>query len=318
VNTLFCSNDGCPGQGQYVANDENEAHDWPEAVFPTARPAILHTGNPAWEAEMSLARKYYLTDADEARMLAKYLAMPYEDVHRQRRQKAETWREIKKKHPGLRPDESQGNHQYEFDMQVLEGEIRIIGLALPAIGPIRAGLERIHAKWPDLPLLNSLGEVYDLCATELRRISQPLTEPLLKEGIPYLVFSLAVERDWIPYPLRLPETGPARDFLEGWGRRFPYKTKRQGMPSLESRPSRSEDFGSYMVPKGFGAWFRGHLESRSAHWRAEASRQQARNDLSEFVGESPRDHRFRRRRQTERSSAYRLRDVCEDTPQSGR
>jgi hypothetical protein len=150
-------------------------------------------------------------------------------------------------------------------MRTLETEIRLLDVALCAIGPIRTALDGINSRCLERPkLLDSLRDVYDLYASQLPKCGQPLTQPLLTDGIPVLVFTAAIDQEWIPYPLFRPQKGAARDFLDGWRRPFRYRVKKKGL---------TERFGHYRTPNGFGAWFKGHLESRVAFWRANPSGQ---------------------------------------------
>jgi hypothetical protein len=79
---------------------------------------------------MSLAKKDYFTEEDEARMLVRYLTFPLEVVHRWRRERGRIWSQVKDRNPGLRPDEYHGNHPREYDVRNLETEIRLMETAL--------------------------------------------------------------------------------------------------------------------------------------------------------------------------------------------
>lgn len=213
----------------------------------------------------TLSKKDFLTDDDEAGMLAKFLATPYDSVHQWRKERRTTRFELAKRFPGLRPDQHQGNHTYEDDMKVLETEIHLMDVALSAMEPIRARVGRIEAKpLRHGSLAQTLSEVYDVYASELTKCGQPLTEPLLIDSIPGLVFNIAVDKGWLPYRLFRPrKNGIAKDFLSGWRR--PLAMKKKGAAEL---------FHSYTVPKGFGDWFKAHFENRAAYWRR-ASRREA-------------------------------------------
>jgi hypothetical protein len=210
---------------------------------------------------MSLSKKYYLTDTDEARMLAHFLLTPYDAVAIRRRERGVVWSEIKDQTPGLRPDDYRGNHPREYEMRKLETEIRLLELALRTIKPIEVGLNCIHLdRKQKSDVVHRLHQVYDLYATQLTRCGQPLAGPILTESLPILVFDTAITRDWIPYPLVRPKTGGKREFLED-----------EYVPSLHQRVpdiELVELFADYRVTKGYGAWFRGLLEPRIVFWRA--------------------------------------------------
>ena len=214
---------------------------------------------------MSLSKKYDFTDEEEARTLVHFLTTPLEVVQRWRRERGRDWSELKDQVKGLRPDEYQGNHPREYEVRILETQIRLMKVALSAIEPIRADLDRIHSMRLEKPL-HRLWEVYDVYAGQLRKCGQPLSDSLLTEGIPALVFTAAIDNAWIPYPLVRPKTGVAENFLEG---SFdPSRYKRVPKRNLVER------FADYSVTKGYGEWFKGHLEGRVAYWRVKAPKRQ--------------------------------------------
>jgi hypothetical protein len=89
---------------------------------------------------MSLKKKYYLTEADEAGLFELYLVTPFEVLHRWRWELSVKWSDMKKEFPGLRPDEFQGNHPQEPEMRVLERTIRLAEISLDASDSVRTRL----------------------------------------------------------------------------------------------------------------------------------------------------------------------------------
>jgi hypothetical protein len=131
---------------------------------------------------------------------------------------------------------------------------------------MRAGLLRVHSrKLAGAKVPDCLREAYDVCASAFEEAGEPLTEELLTERIPAMVFGAAVEHKWEAYPpVRHRGRGAiVGSFLEGG-----YNPARdEVVPQTEL----TETFGGYRVMKGCGAAFRRrYLECRIVHWRAEA------------------------------------------------
>jgi hypothetical protein len=131
---------------------------------------------------------------------------------------------------------------------------------------MRAGLLRVHSrKLAGAKVPDCLREAYDVCASAFEEAGEPLTEELLTERIPAMVFGAAVEHKWEAYPpVRHRGRGAiVGSFLEGG-----YNPARdEVVPQTEL----TETFGGYRVMKGYEAAFkRRYLECRIVHWRAEA------------------------------------------------
>jgi hypothetical protein len=197
---------------------------------------------------MSLSKRYFFTAKDEAGMLLHYLGSPLETVSRwwneRRKEKFQAEQEFGK----LSPD-----HEHR-----LEVEIRLMSVALRAGEPILAGLDLIHSTRLNFSPTDCIQRAYDLCASELQKCGQSLTDPLLKRGLPDLVFTIAVEKDWIAYPLRTAETGHNWDTLERWSD--------NSAPEIP-KTKLTERFAHYRVPDGYGAWFKSLVENRVDYWR---------------------------------------------------
>jgi hypothetical protein len=132
---------------------------------------------------------------------------------------------------------------------------------------IHAGLLRVHSKrLAKAKLQDCLQWAYDAYASELAAGGESLSNLLLAEQIPAWVFRVAVEFKWVPYP---PQRQERRQKIhpDAWipGSRTIWW---EWVPLPESELV--ESFGGYRVQKGYRAWFTRSLESRIAHWHAEA------------------------------------------------
>ena len=139
---------------------------------------------------------------------------------------------------------------------------------------IRAGLLRVHSKkLAGAKLSDCLKDAYDVYARAFDEVGEPLTDELFSEHIPPMVFDAAVEYKWVPYRLVRPR---GRGAIVGSFLRGGYNPARyEEVPQAEL----TETFGSYKVPKGYGASFTQHyLECRIAHWRAEAATRELTGD----------------------------------------
>ena len=136
---------------------------------------------------------------------------------------------------------------------------------------VDAGWLRIQSKRLEgAKLTDCLRAAYDHHARLFAKAGEPLTEAVLNQKIPVLVFSGAIHYKWIPYPLIRPVgRRVAGNFLEGW-----YDHSRTNY-ELVPEQGLTETFGGYKVTKGYEGQFKRILESRIAHWRAEALTREA-------------------------------------------
>lgn len=140
---------------------------------------------------------------------------------------------------------------------------------------IRDGLCRIHAEWLEnhqLPWtrasiaakgtaeLRCLWKIYDLHAAVLMEDGVSLTDSLLADSIPVLVFRAAKDLQWM--------TAESPSFVTHFVRTVEIAGAR---PSLWARlhAISANELKDCKLPKNFGLAFTACLESRFLHWQAE-------------------------------------------------
>jgi hypothetical protein len=126
---------------------------------------------------------------------------------------------------------------------------------------IKAALLRIKPHGPDnKDTETSLNEAYDVFARVLSQAGKPLSESLLKEGIPAMVFQWAVDRKWWVYPPQRIRRGK-REFIPD-----KYVSAYEPIPEDEL----TVRFAGYKVTEDYKSRFMRVLEPAIAHWEAEA------------------------------------------------
>jgi hypothetical protein len=129
---------------------------------------------------------------------------------------------------------------------------------------IRAGMLRVHSKrLASTKLWDCLNDAYDECAGAFDEAGEALTDELLTERVPAMVFDAALEHKWGLNPWHRPRgRAIVGSFLTGGYNPARYEQ----VPQLEL----TETFGGHKVTKGYRKSFNRKLGSRIAYWQAKA------------------------------------------------
>ena len=138
---------------------------------------------------------------------------------------------------------------------------------------IRAALLRLKSKWQEgkADSLECVRGAYDAIATVLIKDGK-LNESDLCQRIPELVFEVAVEFKWIPYPRR--QEVPRRRTIPG--SYIPDASVNDWVSIPIPKAKLVEQVGRFQVEAGFRARFESLLSGRIAFWQAKILDEQAR------------------------------------------
>ncbi|HTB13998.1 MAG TPA: hypothetical protein VK752_20635 [Bryobacteraceae bacterium] len=138
---------------------------------------------------------------------------------------------------------------------------------------IRAALLEVHSKrLAGVKPLECLREAYEVCAKVFDDAKQ-LTDGLLTERIPAIVFDAAVDHRWVGYPPRRTVGGLLT--VMSFRKDVRYSSRYVDIPQKEL----TETFGSHKVPAGYAAQFKKYyLGSPIAHWQAVVMMRAAASD----------------------------------------